>query len=119
MALFDLNTGARDNVVCNLQWEWEVPITELGISIFVVPKAFVKGEVGRKTDRVLVCNTVAQSIIERQRGKHDTHVFVYRRERIKNINEEANRWNISLPSLIQQAAERRVTQKSSNQRKTG
>lgn len=203
MALFDLNTGARDEVVCNLQWEWEVPIPELGISIFVVPKDFVKGEPGKKTARVLVCNTVAQSIIERQRGKHETHVFVYRRERIKNINDEplmpyrpiarmnnsgwrsarkkaglgdlhfhdlrhtvglrlreagvaeatvsdilwhstktmtahysmaqvveifdalekvkdeANRWNISLASLINQAIENRATQKSPIQRKTG
>ncbi len=88
MALFDLNTGARDEVICNLQWDWEVPIPQLGISVFVVPKEHVKGEEDRKTDRVLVCNTVAQSIIERQRGKHPTHVFVYRRERVKNKHLE-------------------------------
>ena len=23
MTLFDLNTGARDEVVCGLKWEWE------------------------------------------------------------------------------------------------
>ncbi|GGI16386.1 hypothetical protein GCM10008066_03700 [Oxalicibacterium faecigallinarum] len=203
MALFDLNTGARDEVICNLQWDWEVPIAELGISVFVVPRKHVKGEEGKKTDRVLVCNTVAQSIVERQRGKHKTHVFVYRRERTKNhhqqpampyrpieamnntawqngrtkaglgdlhvhdlrhtvglrlreagvaestissifwhsnktvtahysmaqiveifealekIKDETNRWNISLASLISQAAEKRVTQKSPTQRKTG
>jgi integrase len=86
MALFDLNTGVRDEVVCNLRWEWEVPIPQLGISVFVVPKEYVKAEEKRKTDRVLVCNTVAQSVIERQRGKHETHVFVYRRERVKNTH---------------------------------
>jgi integrase len=26
MVLFDLNTGARDKVVCGLKWEWEIPI---------------------------------------------------------------------------------------------
>lgn len=86
MALFVLNTGVRDEVVCNLQWSWEVPIPQLGVSVFVVPKEHVKGEESRKSDRVLVCNTVAQSIIERQRGKHETHVFVYRRERVKNVH---------------------------------
>src|SRR6478735_315463 len=88
MALFDLNTGARDEVVCNLQWSWEVPIPQLGVSVFVVPKEHVKGEERRKTDRVLVCNTVAQSVVESQRGKHPTHVFVYRRERVKNKHLE-------------------------------
>lgn len=88
MALFVLHTGVRDEVVCNLQWEWEVPVPQLGISIFLVPEAHVKGELGRKSARVLVCNTVAQSIIERQRGKHDTHVFVYRRERKKHLDQE-------------------------------
>lgn len=86
MALFDLNTGARDDVVCNLQWEWEVPVPQLGVSIFVVPAKHVKGEEGKKGDRVLVCNTVAQKVVERQRGKHPTYVFVYRRERVKNTH---------------------------------
>ena len=83
MALFNLNCGARDDVICSLQWEWEVPVPQLGISIFVVPPKHVKGELGKKTSMVLVCNTVAQSVIERQRGKHATHVFSWRRERMK------------------------------------
>ena len=86
MALFDLNTGVRDDVVCSLQWNWEVPIPQLGVSAFIVPSAHVKGVRGKKTDRVLVCNTVAQSVVERQRGKHATHVFTYRRERVKNAD---------------------------------
>jgi integrase len=88
MALFVLNTGVRDDVVCNLQWEWEVPIPQLGVSVFVVPVAHVKGEIGKKKERVLVCNTVAQSIIERQRGRHEQYVFVYRRERVKNVDRK-------------------------------
>jgi integrase len=83
MALFDLNTGARDDVVCNLQWDWEVPIPQLGVSIFIVPVGHVKGEDGKKTDMVLVCNQVAQSVIDRQRGKHAQYVFVYRKTRSK------------------------------------
>ncbi len=38
MALFVLNTGARDATVCSLRWEWEVRSAELRYSIFVVPR---------------------------------------------------------------------------------
>jgi integrase len=74
MALFDLNTGARDDVVCNLRWEWEVYLEELECSVFIVPPRYVKG---RKGWRPLICNRVAQSIIEEQRGKHSEFVFTY------------------------------------------
>jgi len=84
MALFKLNTGVRDDVVCSLQWDWEVKVPELGISVFVVPREHVKG---RRQPRVLVCNSVAQSIIESVRGQHEDFVFVYRRERVKNVDE--------------------------------
>jgi integrase len=72
MALFTLNTGVRDDVVCNLQWEWELPIPELGISVFETPAEHVKG---RRVSKVLVCNSVAQAVIERQRGRHPEYVF--------------------------------------------
>ncbi len=87
MVLFSLNCGVRDDVVCSLRWDWEVPVPQLGVSIFIVPPKHVKGEQGKKTEMVLVCNTVAQSVIERQRGKHPTHVFVWRRERVKYLSK--------------------------------
>lgn len=86
MVLFDLNTGARDEVVCSLKWEWEIPIPELGVSVFDIPRENVKG---RKRGRVLVCNTVAQSIIEAQRGKDSVYVFPYRGHRIETMNNNA------------------------------
>ena len=84
MALFKLNTGVRDDVVCSLRWDWEIKIPEIGISVFVVPREHVKG---RRQARVLVCNSVAQSILESVRGQHKEFVFVYRRERVKNVDE--------------------------------
>ena len=84
MALFKLNTGVRDDVVCSLRWDWEVQVPELGISVFVVPREHVKG---RRQDRVLVCNSVAQSIVESARGQHEEFVFVWRRERVKNVDD--------------------------------
>jgi integrase len=87
MVLFDLNTGARDEVVCGLKWEWEIHIPELGRSVFDVPRENVKG---RKRSRVLVCNSVAQSIVEGQRGKHAEYVFPYQGKRIEMMSN--NGW---------------------------
>ena len=84
MSLFTLNSGVRDDVVCNLRWAWEVRVPELGISVFEVPMQHVKG---RKRSRVVVCNSVAQSIVESVRGQHEEFVFVYRRERVKNFDQ--------------------------------
>ena len=86
MILFDLNTGVRDEVVCSLKWEWEIPVPELGISVFEIPRVSVKG---RKRNRMLVCNMVAQSIIESQRGEHPEYVFPYRGHRIETMNNSA------------------------------
>ena len=79
MVLFNLNTGVRDDVVCNLRWEWEVYLEQLKCSVFIVPPRYVKG---RKGWRPLVCNYVAQSIIEEQRGKHAEFVFIYQRGKL-------------------------------------
>jgi integrase len=84
MSLFTLNTGVRDDVVCSLRWEWEIKVPELGISIFEVPRQHVKG---RRRTRVVVCNSVAQSVVETVRGQHPEFVFVYRRERVKNVDK--------------------------------
>ena len=84
MALFTLNTGMRNDVVCNLRWKWEIKVPELGISVFDVPREHVKG--GRRS-RIVVCNSVAQSVVEAVRGQHAEFVFVYRRERVKNTDQ--------------------------------
>jgi hypothetical protein len=63
-------------VVCNLRWAWDIKVPELGISVFEVPREHVKG---RRCPRLVVCNSVAQSVVEAQRVKHEEFVFVYRR----------------------------------------
>ena len=85
MSLFTLNTGVRDDVACSLRWEWEIKVPELGVSVFDVPREHVKG---RRRSRLIVCNSVAQSIIETVRGQHPEFVFVYRRERTTNTDVE-------------------------------
>ena len=74
MALYKVNTGSREREVCQLQWNWEVPVPALGRSVFVIPGEHTKnGE-----DRLVVLNDVAWSVVEGQRGNHPQFVFVYR-----------------------------------------
>lgn len=80
--LFALNTGARDDNICGLRWDWEVKVPELGRSVFVVPAAEFKG----KRDHVLILNDVAWDIVEASRGRHPEYVFVYRQELLKNFD---------------------------------
>lgn len=78
MALFDLQCGVRDEVLCTLNWKWEVIVPDVDIMTFIVPPDSVKGRKGKKTSRVLVCNSVARNIVESVRGQHPENVFVYR-----------------------------------------
>jgi len=82
--LFALNTGARDDNVCGLRWEWEVKVPDLKRSVFVVPAAEFKGQ----RDHVLILNDAAWNIVEASRGMHEEYVFVYRRERVKHLDRE-------------------------------
>ncbi len=74
MALFAVNTGARDRVVGELRWEWEVKVPEMDTSVFLVPGEFTKNA----TPCLIVLNSVAKMIIDERRGKITTHVFGYR-----------------------------------------
>lgn len=84
MVLFDLNCGARDDNVCKLRWDWERPVPELKRSVFVIPAAEFKGQ----RPHVLILNDAAWKVVEACRGQHDEHVFVWRRQRVKNVEDE-------------------------------
>lgn len=75
MALFAVNTGYRDQEICQLRWDWEIKVPELpNLLVFIVPGELVKnGE-----ERLVVCNNVASSVVNDERGKHPTHVFSFR-----------------------------------------
>lgn len=77
MALFAVNTGCREQDVCQLRWQWEIKIPQLGTSVFLLPGDVVKNE----EDRLVVLNRVASSIIESQRDQHPDYVFVNREPR--------------------------------------
>jgi integrase len=82
MALFAVNTGLRDNNVCGLEWTWEVPVPEIGRSVFVVPAETFKS----KRDHVVILNDAAWSIVQAQRGLHPVWVFPFRGRRIGTMN---------------------------------
>ena len=85
MALFKVNTGTREQEVCNLKWEWEVKVPELNTSIFVIPAEFVKN----RSDRIVVLNDVSKQVVESQRGKNDTFVFTYKGKKVTKMNNTA------------------------------
>jgi integrase len=79
MVLFKVNTGTREQEVCQLRWDWEVKVPEIKISVFIIP-AFIDGaqRVKNGEDRLVVLNSIASNIIESRRGKHDEYVFTYK-----------------------------------------
>lgn len=85
MALFKVNTGTREAEVCGLRWNWEISIPELSTCVFLIPGELVKnGE-----DRLIVLNTVARAVVNRQRGKHDEFVFIYQDKPVERMNTKA------------------------------
>ena len=81
MALFGVNTGCRDQEICNLRWNWEVKVPELDTSVFIVPRSEVKNE----GERLVVLNSVALSVINARRGVHPRYVFTYRGQPIDHM----------------------------------
>ena len=56
MALFAVNTGLRDSNLCGLRWAWEVPVAQLGRSVFVIPREVFKS----RRPHVMILNDAAR-----------------------------------------------------------
>ena len=89
MVLFAVNTGLRDSNVCGLEWTWEVPVPEVGRSVFVIPPEAFKA----KRVHVVILNDAAWSIVQAQRGIDPIWVFPYRGRRIRTMNNTA--WQLA------------------------
>ncbi|MBP6104347.1 MAG: tyrosine-type recombinase/integrase [Gammaproteobacteria bacterium] len=94
MALFKVNTGCREQEVCQLRWEWEREVPELKTSVFIIPSHVIKH--GKRTqlvkngkNRLVVLNAVAKAVIEQQRALHPVRVFAYRGKPIGTMNNSA------------------------------
>jgi integrase len=83
--LFAVNTGCREQEVCQLQWQWEVAIPGMKTSVFILPASVTK----TSTERVVVLNTIASRVVEARRGKHKDRVFTYRGNPMLKLNSSA------------------------------
>lgn len=54
MCLFKVNTGCREQEVCHLRGDWEVPVPELDTSVFIVHQERVKNFAGKSPARVIL-----------------------------------------------------------------
>lgn len=84
-ALFAVNTGCREQEVCQLRWDWEVEVPDLKISVFILPESITK----TSTERVVVLNAVASWVIKSRRGIHKEFVFTYRGNPVRKLNSSA------------------------------
>jgi integrase len=84
-ALFAMNTGCREQEICQLCWEWEVPVAALGTSVFILPESITK----TGTERIVVLNSVASRVIASRRGLHATHVFSYHGKPVGKLHSSA------------------------------
>lgn len=93
MALFKVNTGCREQEVCKLRWDWEILVQELGTSVFLIPADFggrhENSGVKNRDERLVVLNSVAKSIIDRQRGISREWVFPYNDTGMHRMNDSA------------------------------
>ena len=98
MAPFKVNTGTRQNEVCQLRWDWEVRLPELETTVFIIPEWLAKnGE-----ERIVVLNEVARAVVDRQRGRHPEYVFTYKGHRLSRMITTAwkkARLRVGLPQV--------------------
>jgi integrase len=80
-----VNTGCREQEICQLRWDWEVEIPELKTSVFILPESITK----TSTERVVVLNSVASRVIASRRGIHPTHVFSYHGKSVAKLHSSA------------------------------
>ncbi len=94
MALFKVNTGCREQEVCQLKWEWEIVIPELNTSIFVIPAWINRGTeshpimqqlVKNGKIRYVILNRIALAVINRVRGQDPDYVFTYEYNRTQGL----------------------------------
>lgn len=84
-ALFAVNTGCREQEVCQLRWDWEVNLPEMKTSVFILPAAFTKTGV----ERVVVLNAIAGRVVDSRRGMRSEHVFTFRGKPVAKLHNSA------------------------------
>ena len=88
MALYKVNTGCREQEVCQLRWDWEVQIPELDTFVFILP-CNEQFETKNSQERIVTLNSIARSVVEGRRSKHPEFVFTYKGNRLLNMMNSA------------------------------
>lgn len=84
MAEFAVHTGCRESEICALKWEWEVVLPDNGFG-FILPASITKNG----CDRLVVLNTTARAVVNRQRGAHEESVFTFSGRPVASIFNNA------------------------------
>ncbi|MES2142502.1 MAG: site-specific integrase [Pseudomonadota bacterium] len=98
MATFAVNTGCRDQEVCQLRWSWEIAVPEFNSHVFIIPAKHVKN----RQDRLVVLNDFASRVIEARRGLHPIFVFTYQNKALTRMLNSAwrrARNKVNLPQV--------------------
>ena len=83
---FGINTGCRDQEICNLRWDWLKKIDDT-LWYFELPKSSTKNN----QVRPVVLNSVTKSIVESLVGNNDEYVFSYKGQKLCRLNKSAYR----------------------------
>ena len=64
IVLFTVNTGCRNNEICQLHWSWEYYIDTLNTSAFIIPGVYTKnGE-----PKLIVLNDIAKKVVNKPKA---------------------------------------------------
>ena len=101
MALFSINTGQRESIVCNLRWEWlHIDTHDVNlISYFQIPKSLMKSDRYMKEDAYVVLNDIALAQVYRHKDNNSDYVFTdknYPLSKINNTSYQSARMRASL-----------------------
>jgi len=83
---FGINTGCRDQELCNLRWDWLKKIDET-LWYFELPKGSTKNN----QVRPVILNSIAKSIVESLVGNNPEYVFSYEGQKLGRLNKSAYR----------------------------
>lgn len=75
MCLFKVNTGCREQEVCQLRWDWFDNSTYPGVWFFALPLEIVKNRDHVDEGRPVLLNDIAKEVIRKQIGNDSEWVF--------------------------------------------
>ena len=83
---FGVNTGCRDQELCNLRWDWLKKIDDT-LWYFEL----LKGSTKNNQVRPVILNSTAKSIVESLVGNNPEYVFSYEGQKLGRLNKSAYR----------------------------